>query len=103
MPNHTIITSPKSKTKVSKPQMYDVVMHNDDITTMEFVVDVLCRVFYKSAENATQLMLDVHTKGAAIVGTYTYDIALSKTYRATEMARAEGFPFRMTIEPSMPF
>lgn len=74
-------------------------MHNDDITTMEFVVNVLRTVFFKTAEAATTLMLDVHHKGSAIVGTYSYDIAASKANKAMVMAREQGFPFRLTLEP----
>lgn len=81
------------------PKQYEVIMHNDDITTMEFVVHVLRTVFFKSADEATNLMLDVHEKGAAVVGVYTFDTAVSKAHKATMMAGEEGFPLRLTVNP----
>ena len=88
-----------TKERIREPEKYNVVMHNDDVTTMDFVVKVLRDVFHKSQTEATNLMLDVHNKGKAVVGTYQLDIALSKTNKALLMAREEGFPFRMTVEP----
>lgn len=81
--------------------MYNVIMHNDDFTTMEFVVKVLKSVFYKDEASATQLMLNVHRKGSAVVGLYTLDIAKSKCQKAMQMAREEGFPFKLTYEPDL--
>lgn len=78
--------------------MYRVIMHNDDFTTMEFVVEVLRRVFFKDEAEAETLMMTVHRSGAATVGLYTFDIASSKVQKATRMAREQGFPFKMTIE-----
>ena len=79
--------------------MYRVIMHNDDFTTMEFVVDVLRKVFFKPEEEANQLMLKVHKEGKATVGLYTLDIAVSKSQKAMRMARDQGFPFKLTWEP----
>jgi len=79
--------------------MYVVIMHNDDETTMEFVVMVLENVFFKPQEEAVRLMLAVHNNGEAVVGTYTYDIALSKMNKATALARENGFPLRLTFQP----
>lgn len=79
--------------------MYLVIMHNDDFTTMEFVVMVLRTVFFKDQEAANNLMLKVHKEGQAIVGIYTLDIAMSKSQKAMRMAREQGFPFRLTWEP----
>lgn len=73
-------------------------MHNDDFTTMDFVVMVLMTVFFKSREMATQIMLDVHHKDRAEVGRYSYDVATSKAKKAMDMAREEGFPFQLTVE-----
>ena len=81
------------------PRMYRVIMHNDDFTTMEFVVEVLRKVFFKPEEEANQLMLKVHKEGKAIVGLYTLDIAVSKSQKAMRMARDQGFPFKLTWEP----
>lgn len=74
-------------------------MHNDDFTTMEFVVEMLRTVFFKSVEEATELMLKVHHEDKAIIGVYSYDIAMSKAQMAMQMAKEEGFPFRLTVEP----
>jgi ATP-dependent Clp protease adaptor protein ClpS len=91
----------RERTRLSHdlPRMYRVIMHNDDFTTMEFVVDVLRKVFFKPEEEANQLMLKVHKEGKAIVGLYTLDIAVSKSQKAMRMARDQGFPFKLTWEP----
>ena len=79
------------------PRKYTVFIHNDDFTTMEFVVGVLTSVFHKTLEEAERLMLQVHHSEKAPVGSYSYDVAMTKVSKATEMARAEGFPLRLTI------
>lgn len=84
--------------KVKKPAMHNVVMHNDDVTTMDFVVMVLQRVFHKSAEEAEVLMMKVHNEGAAIVGTYYRDIAESKANYAMMLAGMSGYPLKVTTE-----
>ena len=66
---------------------------------MEFVVKVLTDVFFKSESEATQLMLAVHHSQKAVVGIYTYDVAVSKVQKATNQAREAGFPLRLTYEP----
>ena len=66
---------------------------------MDFVVQLLREVFYLSEENAQALMLQVHHSDKAVVGIYTYDIAVSKMQKATNMARENGFPLRLTVEP----
>lgn len=88
----------KTKDKLKEPKHYNVIMHNDDFTSMEFVVMVLIEVFNKDRVSAEKLMLTVHRTGRAAVGSYPYDIAVTKTEKALSMARAEGFPFRMTVE-----
>lgn len=84
---------------LKEPRRYKVTIYNDDFTTMEFVIKVLTQVFFKSAQEAEQLMLQVHHADKAVVGIYTYDIAVSKVRRATQMARDEGYPLRLTYEP----
>ena len=84
---------------LQEPHRYKVTIYNDYFTTMEFVVKVLTQVFFKSQADAEQLMLKVHHSEKAVVGIYTYDIAVSKVQRATAMAREEGFPLRLTYEP----
>jgi ATP-dependent Clp protease adaptor protein ClpS len=84
--------------KHPEPPMYHVIMHNDDITTMDFVVEVLIRVFRKTATVAEQTMLKIHNEGSAVAGTYHYDIAHSKANYAMAMAREKGFPLQLTVE-----
>ncbi len=84
---------------VEEPRQYKVIFHNDDVTTMEFVTDVLRRVFNKPADEAVALMMKVHREGQAIVGVYSYDVAMTKASQATAMARQEGFPLNITCEP----
>ncbi len=84
-------------TGIYKPRMFTVFMHNDDFTTMEFVVMILVNMFFKTENEAERLMLEIHTSGKAAVGTYIFDIAVSKARKATEMARAEGFPLCLTV------
>lgn len=84
--------------RINEPKQYKVVFHNDDFTTMEFVVDVLRSVFYKDETAAYIIMMDVHKKGRGVVGTYTYDMAVTKRDRAVELAREEGFPLMITVE-----
>lgn len=88
----------KSKIKVKKPSLYKVIMHNDDYTTMEFVLSVLVNIFKKDVGEANKIMMDVHKKGIGIAGIYTYDIAATKVNKAMNRAKEEGFPFKLTIE-----
>ena len=89
----------KQRTGLKEPRRYKVTIYNDDFTTMEFVVKILKVVFFKSEAEAEALMLQVHHSDTAVVGIYSYDIAVSKVNKATQMARQEGFPLRLTCEP----
>ena len=89
----------RQRVDLDEPRRYKVTIYNDDFTTMEFVVKVLMQVFFKSQTEAEQLMLQVHHSDKAVVGIYTYDMAVSKVQKATSMAREEGFPLRLTYEP----
>ncbi|MDU2488966.1 MAG: ATP-dependent Clp protease adaptor ClpS [Clostridium celatum] len=93
-----ISTISKEKIKVKKPKDYKVVMHNDDFTTMEFVVNILMTIFKKDINTSNKIMMDVHKIGRGIVGVYPYDIATTKVAIALGMAKEEGFPFNITIE-----
>jgi len=88
----------KQKIKVRKPKQYKVIMHNDDFTTMEFVIDVLMNIFNKKFEEANKIMIDVHKKGKGIAGIYSYDIAVTKSSMAMALAKEEGFPFKLSVE-----
>lgn len=89
----------RQRTDVNEPRKYKVYIHNDDFTTMEFVVMILTTVFFKSEAEAEALMLAVHHSDKAVAGIYSYDIAMSKIQKATKMAREEGFPLRLTCSP----
>jgi ATP-dependent Clp protease adaptor protein ClpS len=89
----------RQRTNLREPRRYKVIIFNDDFTTMEFVVKILTQVFFKSQAEAETLMLQVHHSDKAVVGIYTYDIAVSKVQKATQMARDEGFPLRLNYEP----
>lgn len=83
---------------MKEPSRYNVIMHNDDKTTMDFVVMVLQRIFHKSADDAETVMLKIHNEGAAVVGTYYKDIAETKVRLTHSLARQNGFPLLLTIE-----
>ncbi|MBP5602138.1 MAG: ATP-dependent Clp protease adaptor ClpS [Treponema sp.] len=85
-------------TSIEVPPEKDVVFYNDDYTTMEFVVDVLMSIFNKSHDDAQMLMETVHNQGCAVIGTYTYDIAVSRTNLTRSIAKKNGFPLRVEIE-----
>jgi len=85
-------------TKVELPKMYRVIIHNDHYTTMDFVVEVLVKIFHKSGAEATMLMMDVHKKGRGIAGIYTLDIALTKIAQVHSKAKEHGFPLKCTYE-----
>ncbi len=88
----------KRDTREDHPPMYKVLLHNDDYTTMEFVVDILVRVFGKSLEKATQIMLNVHNKGKAVCGIYPREIAETKVETVHALASRKGFPLKSTME-----
>ena len=88
----------KEHTDLKEPSRYKVYIHNDDFTTMDYVVMLLINVFFMSEEKALDLMLAVHNSSKAVVGVYSYDVAVSKVQKATGMARENGFPLRLTVE-----
>ncbi len=91
-------TREKTRIDVREPRHYRVIMHNDDFTSMEFVVEILMDIFHKDEIEAQRLMLMVHQSGKAAVGAYPYDIAVTKVQAAEARAKAENFPFRLTLE-----
>lgn len=86
------------RTNLKEPSKYKVIIHNDDFTTMEFVVMILKQVFFYTDSKAEALMLQVHNNNSAIVGIYTYDIAITRAKKATRMARENSYPLRLTVE-----
>ncbi|SDB01756.1 ATP-dependent Clp protease adaptor protein ClpS [Desulfonatronum thiosulfatophilum] len=83
---------------LEQPKRYKVLLHNDDYTTMEFVVHVLKTVFGKSESEASMVMLKVHQEGVGICGIYTAEIAEAKVVMVHHMARKRGFPLKCTME-----
>ena len=88
----------KPKTVTKRPQLFHVVLINDDYTTMEFVVHVLESIFEKGPAEAYRIMMEVHTQGRGICGAYTYEVAETKVATVHDLARSEGFPLRAGIE-----
>ncbi len=88
----------KTRQKTTKPSMYKVFLLNDDYTTMEFVVEVLERVFGRSKIYATSIMLHVHRNGKGLAGVYTREIAETKIAQVHALARENGFPLKCDME-----
>jgi len=88
----------ESEEKVEEPPRFKVLLHNDDYTTMEFVVWVLTQVFNLPEEQAFAVMLNVHVKGVGVAGVYTHEIAEMKVARTTDLAREHEFPLLATME-----
>ncbi|MEQ1630651.1 MAG: ATP-dependent Clp protease adapter ClpS [Gallionella sp.] len=86
------------RAKSSPPQMYKVILFNDDYTTMEFVIEVLQRFFAMDLERAQQVMLKVHNEGSAVCGVYTRDVAETKTMQVMEFAKQHEHPLRCAME-----
>ena len=83
---------------LEEPPMYRVLLHNDDYTTMDFVVMILSKVFHKTQEQAEQIMLDVHKKGKGVCGVYTFEIAQTKVEQVKTLAKQNQFPLLATYE-----
>tara|TARA_B100001250_G_C19618788_1_gene708402 strand:- start:305 stop:613 length:309 start_codon:yes stop_codon:yes gene_type:complete len=88
----------KSRLKLKPPQSYKVLLHNDNYTTMEFVIFVLEKVFNKSLKEATQIMMHVHTNGIGVCGSYTYEVAEMKVESVHGLAEQYEFPLQATME-----
>jgi ATP-dependent Clp protease adaptor protein ClpS len=84
--------------EVKEPPMYKVLLHNDDYTTMDFVVEILMSVFSKSMEESVMIMMNVHRQGIGMCGLYTFEIAETKMNFVHAAARESGFPLRCSIE-----
>jgi ATP-dependent Clp protease adaptor protein ClpS len=94
-----VVTRIRSENKVKRPRLFKVLLHNDDYTTREFVVDVLCSVFHKSEPEAVRVMLHVHHTGTGVAGVFTREIAETKVRTVQHLARQHEFPLQLTMEP----
>ena len=88
----------ESKIKTKKPKLYSVIIHNDDVTPMDFVVIILNKIFDKSVEEADKLMLEAHNRGSVIAGIYVFEIANTKKSQADVISIEHGYPLKLTLE-----
>jgi ATP-dependent Clp protease adaptor protein ClpS len=98
VPAETVRVEPASSTRSASPPLFRVLMHNDDYTTMEFVVQVLEGVFHKSPPEATRIMLNIHVRGVGECGVFPFEIAEAKVDRVHLLAREQGYPLKCSIE-----
>jgi ATP-dependent Clp protease adaptor protein ClpS len=96
--NNQSDTAVQERVKVERPKMYRVILLNDDFTTMDFVVNILETIFFKSPAEATQIMLQVHKAGRGVAGIFSKQIAEAKIDQVHQLARQEGFPLRCEME-----
>ena len=88
----------KTRPKTQKPPLYKVILHNDDYTTMQFVVEILESIFHKSPAEAFRIMMQVHRQGHGVCGAYPYEVAETKVAVVHERARKNSFPLRASME-----
>ena len=84
--------------ELEEPQMFKVLLHNDDYTSMDFVVEVLVGIFHKTRAQAEQIMLQIHEKDKAVCGVYSLEIAQTKAEQVKQRAKQNEFPLLATIE-----
>jgi ATP-dependent Clp protease adaptor protein ClpS len=89
----------RTRQETKKPELYKVLLLNDDYTTMEFVVDVLESIFHKQPAEAYRIMMMVHTQGKGLCGVYPHEVAETKVTTVIDLARDNGFPLLATMEP----
>ena len=94
-----VVPKTKEKTKLKKPQLYKVLLHNDNYTTRDFVVFLLQTVFNKGESEAIQIMLHVHHNGIGVAGVYTREVAETKVETTIRLARQNEYPLLATMEP----
>jgi ATP-dependent Clp protease adaptor protein ClpS len=93
-----VVTQTRTERRTQKPRMYKVLLHNDDYTTMEFVVYVLQGVFHRSETDAVQIMLHVHKNGLGVAGVYTREVAETRITQVEALARSHEYPLRCSME-----
>jgi ATP-dependent Clp protease adaptor protein ClpS len=89
----------RTRQETRKPELFKVLLLNDDYTTMDFVVEILENVFNKAPAEAYRIMMAVHTQGQGLCGVYPFEVAETKVATVVELARSQGFPLRATMEP----
>lgn len=89
----------RTKQETKKPELYKVLLLNDDYTTMDFVVEILESVFHKPPAEAHRIMMMVHTQGKGLCGVYPFEVAETKVATVVDRARENGFPLRAAMEP----
>ena len=99
MANTTVKPRTKVKTKVERPRLYKVILLNDDFTPREFVVLVLKAVFRMNEDEAYNVMMTAHRRGACVIAVYAKDVAETKAKEATELGKSKGYPLFFTTEP----
>ena len=89
---------PQGSLSISEPKQYHVYLLNDDYTSMDFVIDILIRIFHKSYADAQRIMMQVHQVQRGLCGTYSYEIAETKVHQVSSLARESGFPLKAVME-----
>ena len=95
-----LLTERKTATRLARPKLYKVLLHNDDYTTMEFVVEILRTIFHLSEAESTAIMLHIHRSGVGVAGVYTFEIAETKVTEVTQAAAEAEYPLLCTMEPA---
>jgi len=98
VPSGDVRVAEKSRSRTANPQLFKVLMHNDDYTTMEFVIQVLEGVFRKPPPEATRIMLNIHVRGVGMCGIFPFEIAETKIEQVHALARKEGYPLKCSLE-----
>jgi ATP-dependent Clp protease adaptor protein ClpS len=93
-----VSTTEQTKVKLSEPPRYVVVMHNDDYTPMDFVIEILVTIFNHTVEEAKQLTLEIHNEGKAVCGEYYYELAEQKSTESIALARSNGHPLQVEVD-----
>ncbi len=94
----SVATRERQRKKIQEPSLYKVLLHNDDYTSMEFVVSILENVFRKSIAEATTIMMNIHQEGVGVAGVYTREICETKIIQVHQLARKSDFPLRCSME-----
>jgi len=88
----------ESRLALDEPKQYKVLLHNDDYTSMEFVIEVLMHVFHKNLADSEKIMLEIHHSGRGVCGVFSHEIAETKVHQVKQLAKTNGFPLLATME-----